>query len=52
MRSVGIRAFIKQLESLVDEVERGTTIIITKGGRKFARMEPIERKRRTKRPGR
>jgi prevent-host-death family protein len=45
MREVGVYNAKTQLPSLLDDVERGETITITRHGRPVARLVPVERRR-------
>ena len=42
MRSVDMSEAPKQLTALLDDVERGAVVIITRRGRPVARLTPIE----------
>lgn len=45
MREVGVYNAKTQLPRLLDDVERGETITITRHGRPVARLVPVERRR-------
>jgi len=47
MKQVGVYDAKTHLPKLLDEVEHGETIEITRHGRPVARLVPIERRRRT-----
>jgi len=47
VKEVGVYNAKTQLPRLLDEVERGETITITRHGKPVARLVPIERRKRT-----
>jgi prevent-host-death family protein len=47
MRQVGVYDAKTKLPSLLDEVERGEEITITRHGRPIARLVPVRERRRT-----
>lgn len=47
MRQIGVYEAKTQLARLLDQVERGETITITRHGRPVARLTPVEGRRRS-----
>lgn len=47
MREVGASEAKTQLPRLLDEVERGETVTITRNGKPVAQLVPVERRRMT-----
>jgi prevent-host-death family protein len=47
MRTVGIYEAKAKFSSLLDEVERGSVVTITRHGKAIARLEPVEHLLRT-----
>ncbi len=51
MKSINIHAAKTQLSALVERVAAGEEIVIAKAGKPMARLAPLEKPRRDRKPG-